>query len=319
MLIKRYIKKITILIIFIVYIIILYNCHPAITRLGYDNNDQQKDECVVYTIKDSSLIFSEDEKVGEINIKDTGFSTNCSSDDVANILEEEACKTGANIINIKTIKRPDFWSSCYRVRAELIKLDTDSEKTSGIIEKYKYNLKEQNKYFNGVHIDSLSAPIPDIRFGINAEAIQPSGALGSYFYFQGFGFSYSYGFSSSKSETYLRDIKNVHHFKISVTALSLQNFRSYIPIYIGIGKSYYFEKSTVQGYTGDGTIESFQYFLGLRLLSDRKPFFNTLGVYIEFGKYNWNFDNSILKKNNADLIYNVHDFYFVMGLTLYIC
>ena len=247
----------------------IFSCNPSISRIGYDLNDKQiKQGCEVYIVKDSSLIFSEQEKLGEIKIGDTGFSSNCGSAKVAKILENEACNIGANIISIKNIKPPSFWSSCYRVRAVLIKSDLDSVAIMNLIKNSVYNLEDKDKYFEGVHIDSLEVPIPKFRASVGLEMSTPSGfALNTYMYIYGFGLNYSYGFPSSTSdpEKSVRDVNNSHHLKISFALLSLQNPITFNPIYIGYGKSYLNEKSVVQGFEGKGKIQATHYFIGLRL------------------------------------------------------
>jgi hypothetical protein len=182
-------------------------------------------------------------------------------------------------------------------------------------------LEKADKYYEGVHIDSLEVPYRKLRISIGTEVSMPAKlALNSYVYLYGFGLSYSYGLSESSSDPgkHIRDIKNSHHLRISYTLLSLQNFMTFIPIYFGYGKSYLNEKEVVQRFEGSGRISASHFFIGLRTLSHRKSLFNTIGTYIEFGKSNWDYTDSILEKNGSSLKYNYSNFYTALGLCYYI-
>ena len=66
------------------------------------------------------------EKVGEVKLGESGFSTSCSEERALEILKKEACSLNADIINIIEERRPDVMSSCYRCRAEFYRY-TDPE------------------------------------------------------------------------------------------------------------------------------------------------------------------------------------------------
>lgn len=61
------------------------------------------------------------EKVGEIKLGESGFSTICNEQKALEILQREGCSAGADLIYIFEEQRPDAWSSCYRCRAEFYK------------------------------------------------------------------------------------------------------------------------------------------------------------------------------------------------------
>jgi hypothetical protein len=64
-------------------------------------------------------------KVGHLRFKDSGFSTDCSFNSLMNKARIEARKNGANIVKVVDKKKPDLWSSCYRLKIELYKYDGD--------------------------------------------------------------------------------------------------------------------------------------------------------------------------------------------------
>ena len=64
-------------------------------------------------------------KVGELRFQDSGFSTDCSFNSLMNKARIEARKNGANVVKVIDKKKPDLWSSCYRLKIELYKYDGD--------------------------------------------------------------------------------------------------------------------------------------------------------------------------------------------------
>ncbi|MAN25785.1 MAG: hypothetical protein CMH14_00470 [Mesonia sp.] len=58
-------------------------------------------------------------KIGELRFQDSGFSTDCSFNSLLNKARIEARKNGANIVKVTNKKKPDLWSSCYRLKIDL--------------------------------------------------------------------------------------------------------------------------------------------------------------------------------------------------------
>ncbi|MFL0083035.1 hypothetical protein V2647_03815 [Tenacibaculum maritimum] len=65
-------------------------------------------------------------KVGEVRFQDSGFSTDCSFNSLMNKARVEARENGANIVKVVDKKKPNLWSSCYRLKIELYKYDGDT-------------------------------------------------------------------------------------------------------------------------------------------------------------------------------------------------
>lgn len=106
------------------WLVLLSACSPKITRVGYQKTDNSNsNECEI-VIKENAKI---DEAFGEvlasIKITDSGFSKKCSEEDVLEILRVEACVLGANLVNLREVKRPNLASTCFRCSADFIKLD----------------------------------------------------------------------------------------------------------------------------------------------------------------------------------------------------
>ncbi|REG87896.1 hypothetical protein [Winogradskyella sediminis] len=64
-------------------------------------------------------------KIGDLRFQDSGFSTDCSFNSLMNQARMEARKNGANIVKVVDKKKPDLWSSCYRLKIELYRYDGD--------------------------------------------------------------------------------------------------------------------------------------------------------------------------------------------------
>ncbi|RXG17650.1 hypothetical protein DSM03_102527 [Leeuwenhoekiella aestuarii] len=67
-------------------------------------------------------------KVGSLRFQDSGFSTDCSFNSLLNKARIEARKNGANIVKVTDTKKPDLWSSCYRLQIDLYRYNGDVAK-----------------------------------------------------------------------------------------------------------------------------------------------------------------------------------------------
>ncbi|MEO9510776.1 MAG: hypothetical protein ABJN84_06830 [Flavobacteriaceae bacterium] len=61
-------------------------------------------------------------QVGTVEIRDTGFSVKCNYEIVLDQAKLEARRVGGNVIKIIKHKKPDFWSTCHRLDAIILKL-----------------------------------------------------------------------------------------------------------------------------------------------------------------------------------------------------
>lgn len=66
------------------------------------------------------------QELGEIKISDSGFTTQCSYEQVLERAKIEARKAGGNTLVITEHKLPGFASSCHRIVARLLKTEIDS-------------------------------------------------------------------------------------------------------------------------------------------------------------------------------------------------
>lgn len=105
---------------------IFTGCVPKVTRMGYEAGPVQiKDSCVIAIKKADDFDSSKVQKLGSIDVGEASMAKHCNEREILNLLRREACGLGANVVNITEEKRPDAASTCYRARADFLKI-TDS-------------------------------------------------------------------------------------------------------------------------------------------------------------------------------------------------
>ena len=64
-------------------------------------------------------------RIGSIVVGESGLTpTNkCTYEACIRLIEDEAKKSGADLVYLVHVKEPGFWSSCYNITAELYKYD----------------------------------------------------------------------------------------------------------------------------------------------------------------------------------------------------
>jgi len=101
------------------------NCAHRIVRTGYKVKKSDYKTCDVVIKNNVSVSDTLITKIGEIKLGDFAFSVSCSESHAINILRGEASAINADLIIITKENRPDFWSSCYRCRAEFYKFNSN--------------------------------------------------------------------------------------------------------------------------------------------------------------------------------------------------
>ena len=121
----------------IILIVTLMGCSAGISRYGYEAGKIGDPSAVApchIAIRNSLKYDTTKAKVvGKIKAYDTSFSTECDEAFVLETFYRDACMLGADIINITEETHPDWYSTCYRAKAEFITLterDNPDIKTS---------------------------------------------------------------------------------------------------------------------------------------------------------------------------------------------
>ncbi|MGY8911477.1 MAG: hypothetical protein ACKVIG_16680 [Flavobacteriales bacterium] len=112
-------------ILFLIAVIGITSCSPKITS-NYTNPQPKLsiDENVALLGIDHNLPENV-VKIGELRFQDSMFSTDCSFNSLMTQARNEARKNGANIVKVVDKKKPDLWSSCYRLKINLYRYKGD--------------------------------------------------------------------------------------------------------------------------------------------------------------------------------------------------
>lgn len=121
--------------------ILASGCAAGISRTGYARPDSQAAANLPrrpIAIQRGAKFDPDDIVVlGSIHAYDTGFSTACDEAKVLETFYKEANSVGADVINITQEKQPDFWSTCYRARAQFIRFK-DRAKAANLFSDPRY-------------------------------------------------------------------------------------------------------------------------------------------------------------------------------------
>jgi len=106
---------------------LLHSCSPKVS-----SNLENKNYSAIETSSDIHVIqvdgeLPENSKfIGSLKIGDTGFSNNCGYEKVISEAKKTARASGSNIILLKEVKKPNFGSTCYRIKADMFRNLDDS-------------------------------------------------------------------------------------------------------------------------------------------------------------------------------------------------
>lgn len=111
--------------LFIIAVLYLqFSCAPTVQYQG-----ERKSRTKLSTISDI-IVFDQDGYIpsnanilGSVYIGDSGLSVGCGFNEVIDIAKRKAIEEGGNAIQITEIKIPDFSSTCYRIRANILVLE----------------------------------------------------------------------------------------------------------------------------------------------------------------------------------------------------
>ncbi len=109
---------------------LLINCAgPAKNRINYDDSKLTHEEnCDLFIAKHKEYQGS-NPPIGRLQVFDKGYSSNCSEDQVEEIIRSEGCRLGAKVAQLKNIVEPSYFgSTCFQTEAEFY--DDDPAKFS---------------------------------------------------------------------------------------------------------------------------------------------------------------------------------------------
>lgn len=116
--IHNFVKSFKVLILFI-SVFVFTNCSPKIAINYTDTLTPLSIDDKIALLDENHELPNNTKKIGDIRYQDSGFSVKCGFNSLLKKAEEEARKSGANIVKVIEKKRPDLWSGCYRLKVEL--------------------------------------------------------------------------------------------------------------------------------------------------------------------------------------------------------
>jgi hypothetical protein len=137
-------------ILIILSVITLIGCSPKVTTSSLNSNLPSRigmsDE--PFAILEQDTIDREMHKmIGQVAIKDSGFSKNCAYGTVLEIAKQEALKLGGNCLVITKHKAPDASSTCHRIDADVFLVDNPKDFENEIL--WSENRKLEISDFKG--------------------------------------------------------------------------------------------------------------------------------------------------------------------------
>ena len=134
-------KKAITLIIFSA--ITLQSCSPKIrTNLSTNSYKPLESESEIVVLEQTDQVPENSKFIGDLKIGDSGFSTDCGYTKVMDEAKIKARKSGANLVHLTEVKKPNFGSTCYRIKAKLYR-NFNSEIVAMISERNKLKNKSR--------------------------------------------------------------------------------------------------------------------------------------------------------------------------------
>ena len=97
------------------------SCAPSIKTVNYDTAGQTASMCKLDVYSEGLTISETYKLLGEISVRDTGFSLNCGADVVLKKIKTAACDSGADAIQLFNVIQPSWTvSTCFQANARFI-------------------------------------------------------------------------------------------------------------------------------------------------------------------------------------------------------
>lgn len=115
--------------------LILQSCSPKIrANLSTVSHEPLDSETEILIIKQDEKVPENSIFIGDLKIGDSGFSTDCGYTKVMEDAKTNAKSSGANLIHLTEVKKPNFGSTCYKIKAKLYR-NLNQESLASLSEK----------------------------------------------------------------------------------------------------------------------------------------------------------------------------------------
>ena len=105
-------------------ILLMTSCSAKLTSSIFKTYPPLHYQEDVRVFKPNEAVPSNAEKLGTVKVGDSGFSIDCNYATVLDMAKIEARKVGANALKITQHKKPDFLSTCHRIIADVLRIDS---------------------------------------------------------------------------------------------------------------------------------------------------------------------------------------------------
>jgi len=130
--------------------VIIQSCSPKVIANSLEMSSLDRSEFYFEPfaiIETDTIDRSEVKLLGQIEIKDSGLSLNCDYETIKGIAKTESLKLGGNSFVITEHKEPSFWSTCHRIKADVLHIQNPRDYESEII--WNKNRKLEIEDFKG--------------------------------------------------------------------------------------------------------------------------------------------------------------------------
>ncbi len=118
------------IILFFTTTILLMSCSPKIGKVITKTYPEVSSDIPVTVFMNAQKIPVNSESLGVVKVGDSGFTTNCDSVTVVDLIKTEARKVGGNAVLVTEYRKPSFWgSSCHQMVATVLKVNDFSSST----------------------------------------------------------------------------------------------------------------------------------------------------------------------------------------------
>lgn len=121
-------------------LLLFVSCSSSKSTISNNSFKPLSENETVYVLPDDTNPPKTAELIGEFKAVDGGLTTDCSYNEQLEKAKNEARKAGANLVHIQSLKYPDGWSTCFRLKGSLY-----YEADENIVQKYERIITKQNK------------------------------------------------------------------------------------------------------------------------------------------------------------------------------
>ncbi|RWU07927.1 hypothetical protein EGC76_11820 [Pseudidiomarina gelatinasegens] len=109
--------------IFVLILLTLSGCSASNHYVRYQDGLESKSEnCAIDFYSENLELHRKTQVIGEIQIRDTGFSLSCDAETVIKQIKEKACTEGADAIHLYNVSHPSWrGSTCFQANARFLK------------------------------------------------------------------------------------------------------------------------------------------------------------------------------------------------------